>query len=158
MKIKMRNGRSATPGEIARFEGQIGHSLPLSFLEFVRKHDGAEPETNLFKIGEAIESGVNGFIPIGEILVERANIEGIPSTLIPVAWAEGGNYVLLDLTSGVLLFWDHEQPNFKIRLVSDFASFIGMLEPFDPASIKLRPGQVESVWIDPDFLKSLGPE
>jgi hypothetical protein len=41
-------------------------------------------------------------------------------------------------------------------MASDFSAFMEMLEPFDPGSIKLRPGQAKSVWIDPDFLKSLG--
>jgi hypothetical protein len=130
--------------------------LPNSFLAFIRQHDGAEPETNIFKIGSANESGVNGFIPVRKIPDERANIENLPSTAFPVAWAEGGNYVFVDAASGAVYFWDHEQPEAPVQMASDFAAFAEMLEPFDPGSIKLRPGQVKSAWIDPDFLKSLG--
>lgn len=157
MKLKLTNGRSARPANIEKLEREIGEALPSSFLEFIRQHDGAEPETNICKIRGTNDLGFNGFIPVREIPDERANIENLPSTGFPVAWAEGGNYVFVDAASGAVYFWDHEQPTPPVQIASDFAAFVEMLEPFDPGSIKLRPGQVKRVWIDPDFLKSLGP-
>ena len=68
----------------------------------------------------------------------------------------GGNYVFVDGATGAVYFWDHEQPTPPVQMASDFAAFMEMLEPFDPGSIKLKPGQVKTAWIDPDFLKSLG--
>lgn len=156
MKIKLTKGRSALPSDVQELEREIGKVLPNSFLEFVRQHDGAEPETNIFKIAGSNESGVNGFIPVREVLAERANIENLPVTAFPVAWAEGGNYVSIDAASGTVYFWDHEQPDPLIQIASDFTAFLEMLEPFDLSLVKLKPDQVESAWIDPDFLKSLG--
>lgn len=155
MKVKLTNGRPAPLADIEKLQREIGSALPKSFLEFIRQHDGAEPETNIFKIGGVNESGVNGFIPVREIPTERANIENLPPTAFPIAWAEGGNYVFVDTASGAVYFWDHEQPTPPVRMASDFTSFMEMLEPFDPSSIQLKPGQVKSAWIDPDFLKSL---
>ena len=155
MKLTLAKGKSASRADIERLEHKIGEALPRSFLEFVSQHDGAEPETNIFKIGRTNESGVNGFIPICKIPTERANIENLPARAFPFAWAEGGNYVYLDVTDESVYFWDHEQPNPATPIASDFTAFIEMLKPFDPSSIKLRPGQVKSAWIDPDFLKSL---
>ena len=63
MQVELTKGRSAVLADIKTLESVIGQALPVSFLEFVRLHDGAEPETNIFKIGGTNESGVNGFIP-----------------------------------------------------------------------------------------------
>jgi hypothetical protein len=157
MKIKLTNGRSAEPMDIEKLQREVGSKLPPSLVEFLHHHDGAKPETNSFKIGDTNESGVNRFIPLSDILSERRNLETLPTTAFPIAWAEGGNYVFIDMAAeGAVFFWDHEQPEPPTLLASDFASFLNMLEPFDPASIKLRPGQVKRAWIDPDFLKSLG--
>src|SRR5579862_7262050 len=155
MKVRLTKGRPALPADIEKLQRHIGEALPNSFLEFIRQHDGAEPETNSFKIGGVNESGVNGLIPVHDVPSERANIENLPPTAFPFAWAEGGNYVFIDTASGAVYFWDHEQPTPPIQLASDFAAFMEMLEPFDPSSIKLQPDQVKSAWIDPDFLKSL---
>lgn len=155
MKVKLTKGRPALPSDIERLQREIGATLPNSFLEFVRQHDGAEPEINIFKIGSANESGVSGFIPVRNITGERANIDALPPTAFPIAWAEGGNYLVIDAASGAVYFWDHEQPTPLVRMAPDFAAFIEKLEPFDPSSIRLKPGQVKSAWIDPDFLKNL---
>ena len=78
----------------------------------------------------------------------------LPGSWIPVAYAEGGNLVLLASDERVF-FWDHEledrQPLFA--LAADFPRFLSDLRPFDPASTELRPGQVQSAWIDPDLLR-----
>ena len=62
MKLKLTKGRIASQNEIAAFQQKLGEVLPSEFLEFVAQNDGAEPETNIFKIGATNESGVNGFI------------------------------------------------------------------------------------------------
>jgi len=156
MKVKLAKTGSAVLSDIERLEFQINVKLPQSFLQFVRTHDGAEPETNIFEVGGTNESGVNGFIPVAEILKERANLDELQTTAFPIAWAEGGNYVFLDAQSGEVYFWDHEQPSKPVQIAPDFDAFLNLLEPFDPSSIQLKPGQVQSAWIDPEFLKSLG--
>jgi hypothetical protein len=80
--------------------------LPAELIDFVARNDGAEPETNVFKIGPANESGVNGFIPIKEIVNKMPRIENLPPRSFPVAWAEGGNYVFVNLAAdGAVFFW-----------------------------------------------------
>jgi len=56
------------------------------------------------------------------------------------------------------VFWDHELPDKLTKLAGSFAAFLELLEPFDPDSIQLKHGQVERVWIDPEFLKKLGKD
>ena len=74
MKIELSNGRPASRNDIAEFEEKLGESLLPDFLVFVQQNDGSEPETNIFKIGTTNESGVNGFIPIREIVGEMQKI------------------------------------------------------------------------------------
>ena len=102
------------------------------------------------------ESGVNGFIPISLVMVERNKIENIPENAYPVAWAEGGNYVLVDeRRNGEVYFWDHEQPETILKIADSFGGFLSMLKPFDIRTVELKPGQVKSVRINPEFLKRL---
>jgi hypothetical protein len=157
MKVKLKNGRRASEEAIVALETVLGRTVSHSFRIFVQTYDGAEPETNTFRISEDNDSGVNEFIPTSKILNERAYVRGIPTGAYPVAWAEGGNYVFVDEgQSGAVYYWDHELTDGPVtRLASDFDTFLNLLEPFDIRTIKLKPDQVEKVWIDPEFLKSL---
>lgn len=157
MKLQLTKGRPAPMTDIKTLETKLGGPLPRDVIDFVRKHNGAEPDANIFKVGTANESCVNGFIPVGEIASEMRYIENLPEKSFPFAWAEGGNYVLIDQSAGgAIFFWDHERPDDLINLADDLHAFLELLEPFDASAIKLQPGQVKKAWIDPDFLKSLG--
>jgi hypothetical protein len=155
MKVRLTNGTSAAQSEILDLERGLGRPLPDVLRAFVNEFDGARPEPNTFKICSTNDSGVNDFIPVRRMLAERANIAPCPATMIPVAWAEGGNYVVLDAASGEIWFWDHEQRDSPTQLAADFESFLGMLAPFDPSAVKLKPNQVKRAWIDPEFLRRL---
>lgn len=156
MNLKLTKGRPAKQSDIAALEEEIGVSIDPFFLEFAAANDGAEPATNIFKIGSANESGVNAFIPIKEISKEIVRTEYLPKTAFPVAWAEGGNYVFINQEeNGAVYFWDHEQPENITKLADNFRSFLDLLQPFDISTIKLKLDQVKKAWIDPDFLKSL---
>lgn len=50
MKVKLTKGRTASQDEIAVLQRKLGEQLPSEFIEFVAQNDGAEPETNIFKI------------------------------------------------------------------------------------------------------------
>jgi hypothetical protein len=156
MKLKLANGRRALPSDIATLETILGGPPSPDFIDFVRENDGAEPETNIFRIDAGNESGVTGFIPMCKIVEEMRHIENLPEKSFPIAWAEGGNYVLINQAGGAVFFWDHERPDMLIRLGDSFLAFLELLKPFDVSSIKLKPDQVKRAWIDPDFLKSLG--
>ncbi len=156
MKLQLKKGRAASQNDIAALQQRIGEPIVSEFLEFVAVNDGAEPETNIFKVGATNESGVNRFIPIKEIIHEMSQIENLPKKSFPFAWAEGGNYVFLNQAdNGAVFFWDHEQPDNLVKLANGLRSFLELLEPFDISSIKLKPGQVKNAWIDPDFLKEV---
>lgn len=155
MKITLKNGKSASDESILALQTALGCQLSGSFRGFVQGNDGAKPETNIFKFTPKNESGVNRFIPVAEILKERARVEDLPTKAYPIAWAEGGNYVFVDEgQNGAVFFWDHETQEL-IEIAINFGSFLDLLEPFDVQKIELKPGQVKKVWIDPEFLKRL---
>jgi hypothetical protein len=156
MKVKLTKGRSATKDDVSALQGVIGRPLSPDVLAFFAESDGAEPETNIFKINNGNESGVNDFIPVKKIANEIRAIGSLPSGAYPIAWAEGGNYIIVNETeNGAVFFWEHEKVDGVVRLASNFNSFLRMLEPFDINSIELKPGQVKKAWIDPDFLKDI---
>jgi hypothetical protein len=156
MKIKLANGRAASSNDIAALETKIGEPLVQDFVDFISKNDGAKPQENIFQIGATNDAGIDGFIPMRKIPSEMLCVECLPKRAYPVAWASGGNYVFINQAEdGAVYFWDHERPESPIKIAENFRSFLSAIEPFDIASVKLKPGQVKKAWIDPDFLKSL---
>lgn len=157
MSVGFRPSGHADERDIARLEEAIGQPISNSFRKFVASFDGSEPDSNVFKVSDKIDSGVNEFIPVSRIVDERSNIENIDSHAYPFAWAEGGNYLILDEgRQGAVFFWDHERPEQEHRIADSFDSFLKMLRPFDPDSVQLAPNQVVSAWINPEFLKKFG--
>jgi cell wall assembly regulator SMI1 len=156
MKIGLKRERPVSGEVISAFEETAGLKLPNQYREFLLNHNGAKPDTNVFAIPGGNQSGVNEFIPLGKILTEKGNIDNVSCCFLPVAWAEGGNYVCIDIDAGgEVFFWDHEEPSGDLRLAPDFNEFLLMLEPFDVSNTELKPGQVKKAWIDPDFLRQL---
>ncbi len=155
MRIKLSKAtRPFRSADLDSLEERIGFALPADYKRFLASHNGATLQTNVFSVSASNDSGVNSFIPLDELEKERRHIEEeVPKSAIPVAWAEGGNYVVLDVRQGGgVFFWDHESPTPLTRLADSFDAFLEMLQPFDVNSVELKPGQVKSVWIDPSLL------
>jgi SMI1-KNR4 cell-wall len=158
MRVRLAQGKPASAESIAAIEVETGLPLSKSFRTFLENHDGAEPDDNIFKVDEKNNSGVRRFIPADEVLWYRKSIEGFPEirTAYPVAYDSFGNYVFIDEgNGGAVYFWDHEVLDHAAELAPSFDAFLDLLQPFDPSTIELRPGQVKRVWIDPAFLKNL---
>lgn len=151
--IKIDKSRAASVNDISALEKTLGIVLSIGFKAFLKEYDGAEPESNIFQINNTNNSGVNEFIPVQMILKEREHIENIPPRAFPFAYAEGGNYLILDLNDKEdVLFWDHETAEL-IKLSNSFEEFLSDLQPFSVNDVVLESGEVGNVWIDPDFLK-----
>ena len=154
MTVALRSGGRANEKDVLFLEEIIGQPLSHEFRKFLSSFDGAKPEINVFTVNAQIESGVNRFIPVDQIPLERNNIENIPDEGYPIAWAEGGNYIILDEgRQGAILFWDHEIPGEEHKIANSFGAFLDQLHPFKPSSVRLAPGQVKSAWVNPDLLR-----
>ena len=124
-------------------------ALPPSYLKFLAAHDGATPPENVVA-GTNNNVGVRSFLPASEIVATATTVDGMSSKLIPVADDESGNFVCIGSDDQKVYFWDHEVDRDKV-IAENFEEFIEKLEPFDISSVKLRPGQVKRVWVNPDF-------
>lgn len=81
--------------EIESWEQEWRTTLPEDYKKFLQKYDGATPETNLFNMSDGNNSGVSKFISLKNVKAEAQNLGKDRDALLPVAWAEGGNYVVL---------------------------------------------------------------
>ena len=158
MKVELKEGKKAKEKDISVLEKYIGQTLDIQYREFIETNNGAIPTDNSFPVdGEKYMGGVNEFIAIENILLERKYLNDIPPQAYPIALSEGGNYVFLDQgDGGAIFFWDHEIEGGISKISENFKEFLLMIEPFDASAIKPAPGQVKSAWIDPDFLKQFG--
>lgn len=124
------------------------------WIEFLRRNDGATPEPNAHEADPDV--AVHAFYSAAEARVAHRDLsDRMPPHLLPIADAEGGNFVCLGLgpdASGVL-FWDHETEEAR-PVAASFARFLEQLSPFGPDSVELAPGQVISAWIDPALLEA----
>jgi hypothetical protein len=158
MTVGLKGGKPAAGSDIAALEAMLGEPLDAQFRSFVATRDGAEPESNSFPVnGVAHMGGVDEFIAVADVLAERRYIDVIAPRAYPIASSAGGNYVVLDQgQGGAIFFWDHEVEGGLYRIADGFDAFLEMIEPFDASTITPAPGQVQSAWIDPDFLKQFG--
>jgi hypothetical protein len=160
MTIKIsRSTETPTQDQILSLEEVLGVKLPSEYIEFLAQNNGGKPETNTFKISENNDSGINGFIPLDKIVYETKLIrDQIGGELMPVAYAEGGNYLCIAVAGkwiGSIFFMDHEIPGGDAitKLAPSLTQFLEDAQPVDPKQVQLKPGQVKKAWINPDFLK-----
>lgn len=155
MGVKFSKPISIEQKEIDLFSQEIGCALAEDVQKYFLGFNGAKPEANIFDVSDSNESGVNELIPSSKIVDERKSLDHVGESVYPIALAEGGNYLVIDFAQdSSVYFWDHEEPENLTLLEAEIYAFISKLKQFDPDSIELKEGQVESAWIDPDFLKS----
>ena len=151
MSIFIPKTRPASPDSIANLEKEAGLKLPQSYLLFLKEHDGAKPEDNVFSLGERNSAGIDEFIPAHKVIYIRDVVEGFPKKMLPIARATAGNFVYIDPPSGAVYFWDHEKDSVDIKLAESFDIFLSELKQFDASQVKLKPEQVKKVWVNPNF-------
>ncbi len=176
MTIKISKSNVGTSlSEIKNLERQLGRQLPSDYENFLLSTNGGVPEPNRFEVPQFdTGSGVTWFFgllgePKYRDLAYEQKVLGqrLPNGMIAVADAAGGNRICLSIRNrdfGCVYFWDHElESELNVesplaQLATTFDEFLSILQPFDPESVELEPGQVESAWIDPEFLRSLNEE
>lgn len=149
MKIKLEKYQGAKEEDVSQSEKEIGVSFPSDYREFLMRYDGATLEDNAFD-GD-IHISVDKFVPVAELTKRASSVEGFPKHGILVAECPSGDFIYLDSRRFEVFFWDHEVDSGDKRIASSFGEFLSKLEPFDIDSINLKPGQVISGWVDPNF-------
>ena len=125
--------------------------LPASYKVFLSQHDGAKPEENIFRIDERRNAGVERFIPAVDIIHVRDAVDGFPKNMLPFAEAAGGNLIYLDPEDWTVHFWDHEVDSGDAKVADSFDQFLSILNKFDIDAIKLKPGQLKRIRVNPEF-------
>lgn len=148
MTIGLHNYRAAPDTQIEKAEKRLGFPFPVEYRAFLREYDGAVPEDNVFR--DDLIVSVDQFVSVVDLADRACGVEGFPACAVPIAECSSGNFVYIKKGCTGVFFWDHEVENDK-RLANSFKEFLEGLRPFDTNSIQLKPGQVKSVWVDPDF-------
>lgn len=158
-------GEKLSGSDLVRLEKQLGIMLPHEYREFLLQNNIAVPQPNQFR-GKKIVTSVSKFFGIGgdktdDLLAQNAIYEGrLPTGVLPIALAGGGNLIAISVKDGTVFFWDHEQeaaedeePSFQNMemLAPSFSAFLRNLEPFQQKSVSLNPKDVVSVKLKPGF-------
>ncbi len=158
MRIALKGGQRAASSDIAALELEIGEPLDAVYRKFIHGNDGALPTQNCFPVNQiAGMGGITRFISVKDVVAERQYVDDIAQNAYPIAFSEGGNYVVLDQSrGGAIFFWDHEVEEGMSKIADDFDAFMEMLEPFDLSDIDTSADEGATVWVDPEFLKKFG--
>ena len=146
MKIEMTDvGPKLSEEELAKFEEQIGFTLPISYRKFLLAYNGGNPSPYFYVVPkwhyqQSLVNEFNGIDPDGEHIIDlRETIEllasRLPKGFIPIAGDPGGNCVLISLdgpTYGKIYFWDHEnEPEDCTENLSDYANIYWLADDFE---------------------------
>lgn len=120
---------------LAKLEGAAGRPLPSGLVEAYRAHDGAAGEhPTIFGAVRAPKdalwtrsmSWLSADRAVGSLLFMRDLPVAWPEELLPIADDAGGNLVVVDLRSGLVSAWDHEDAR-TTRLADDFGTWMTQL-------------------------------
>lgn len=148
MKIKLEKYRAASKAEVQEAEDELGVAFPKDYRKFLLKYDGAVPEENA--LGDDITVSVDRFVSVADLSKRTSGVEGFPKNAWAVAECPSGDFIYIEKSRQDVFFWDHEIDKDR-KIASSFGEFLKALKPYDFNAVQLKPGQVKSVWVDPDF-------
>jgi cell wall assembly regulator SMI1 len=120
---------------LAKLEATAGKPLPRSLVEAYRAHDGTAgvhptilgavrvPNAALWARHMTWLSADRA---VGSLLYMREVVKDWPAALLPIADDAGGNLVVVDLDSGQVAAWDHEDGS-TTKLADDLGTWMTLL-------------------------------
>ncbi len=156
MRASVRRKAPATKREIAAADKALGFAIPETYRSFLMVTNGGQPVQNYF----SAMVGVQEFLGVRDLIRYRAMMEGrIPPRMLPVATAEGGNFILLAASKDqcAVYFWDHEHEGggFPLHeLAPSFDDFVSRLTA-RPAVAGPQPRVVNVTVRDPAIFQEL---
>ena len=139
MTIFSWQNEGASEFQLRSFERRRELRLPDAYRQFLRKHDGGVPFSELIPFCGA-QRFVGLFLGVGDGSIERA-MSHFPSSrplrVLPIAQG-GGNLFLLDSDGGAVRFWHHEDeyPESLHELPVGAGSFAGFVSLFGLAVVE----------------------
>lgn len=125
--------------KIEIYEDRANIKLPEQLRNFIEKYNGGETPNTKFN-SNGISSDVKAFYGLGKVKYSFDSVKIIEDNgnrYLPFALDSFGNELVIDITSGAILFMDHEKGELQ-RLADDFKSFVDICDssPINPSSIK----------------------
>lgn len=157
MSITVKSNPPASESRLLATEDRIGARIPDGYRNFLMATDGGKPVENAFPADPDV--GVDWFMGAVEIVETSRRLRGrLPSDLIPIAAAAGGNQICISVKSGrygAILLWDHEREQLEDAatrwLAPSFDEFVAQLTLSPP--VHQSKARAISVSIDPEFLQ-----
>ena len=132
--------------DLGFLESELVISFPQTYREFLKTFNVGIPAPNQIETPEITASVVRFYgvsdNEIEDLLQTNDVYSGrLPENVLAIAEAAGGNLICLDLKTGEVYWWDHEEEavedelqSFEIMylLASSFPEFLGRLEPRRP--------------------------
>ncbi len=124
----------AAAAALAKLEKQIGKKLPAAVVDAYRAHDGAAGENSTvfgaIRTPRQLEwARLMWWLPLEEAYARLEFMQDLgewPEGQFPIAEDAGGNLILIDLESGSVGAWDHEDWSTK-PLAKDFSTLMNAL-------------------------------
>jgi hypothetical protein len=177
MPVQITSNKPADAAALERWTKSLPGRLPADYLRFLQQSNGGKPQPNRcpdmrgeFRFSVRTLLGITGSSDT-DLGAHMERFRGrVPGNMIPIGYDDCGNLFVLSIAgkdAGCVYFWDHEleadegeppRTDKLTRVAVNFAAFLRGLKRFDPASIKLNPGDVKSVWIDPEFGKMIAEQ
>jgi len=130
----------ATEADAAQAASQLGVAFPEDLSALLIECGGGRPKKNYYRSRKNnIEVSVGYVLPVRDGRVKGVASEctsyrkthQLPLTLIPFAYDTGNaNLMCLDLSSGEVVYWLHDDPSDRVRKVAPtLKEFLSGLEP-----------------------------
>lgn len=151
MNIELKSVEHYSEFELSELERYSCVSVDDDLRRFFDDYSGARFFPSGLQGDARGDVGISEFLAIAQILVEVQQFRFRPG-YIPIALAEGGNYVVIDLVSKAVLFLDHEVEDGYRKVAANVDDFVSRLIPNAEIQDDFSGINVKSVWIDPAFL------
>ena len=115
----IKGNRKVQEKQIVAFEKEIGYKLPKFYRAFLLMHNGGVPNPNIFKTkDDKYESDVRALFSLN-INQDAFNLkhhynllqDRLHKSSLAIGYTSTGDFIILKLTSGQVLFFDHEIEN-----------------------------------------------
>jgi len=126
-----------TDEDLRNFESLSGLPLPEDFKSWLFKHNGACPEPAELRLEKRYTIIINSFLSFSEkdspnvLVLFNMMRHRLPDGLCPIAEDHAGNYICFRYSSRNiapdLVFWDHEEADPSIAVVSIATSFTELI-------------------------------
>jgi hypothetical protein len=130
--------------QIGALQEVVAAKLPKDYIDFVRAYGGYAFETRLafgVEKGRTSVDVLSGFTggDAYDVIAQVERLE-LPEGLVPVLRDPGGNFVLVDVEDGTVLFYDHEADDADAEdmtlfpLADSLEEFVESWEPMEDAA------------------------